>query len=123
MAETGITDTSGQDTPNQQSASALAVTQALLRHVASIAEMSNAAAVFVYVDALGENTLPLPGNLKFKVYYITRTVNQDKEQLHKRRKFIRAPNVPLSRLGQVKVAIFLALSRGFIKAGDTVVFV
>lgn len=121
MAETGNTDISGQDTPNQQSASALAVTQALLQHVASIAEMSNAAAVFVYVDALGENTLPLPENLKFKVYYITRTVNQDKEQLHKRRKFIRAPNVPLSRLGQVKVAIFLALSRGFIKAGDTVV--
>jgi DNA integrity scanning protein DisA with diadenylate cyclase activity len=28
----------------------------------------------------------------------------------------------LSRLGQVKVAIFLALSRGLIKAGDTVVF-
>ena len=32
------------------------------------------------------------------------------------------PNVPLTRTGQVKIAVFLALSRGIIKQGDKIVF-
>jgi len=106
----------------QQQASADAITQALLKHVVGIAELSNASAIFVYVDALEEKTLPLPQNIQSKVYYVTKTISEDKEQLSRGTNFIRVPNVPLSRLGQVKVAIFMALSRGYINAGDTVVF-
>jgi DNA integrity scanning protein DisA with diadenylate cyclase activity len=94
----------------------------LLKHVAGIAELSNASAIFVYVDALDENPLPLPDALKPKVTYITRTMNEDQVQDRQGVRFLRVPNVPLSRLGQVKVAIFLALSRGIVKAGDTIVF-
>jgi DNA integrity scanning protein DisA with diadenylate cyclase activity len=38
------------------------------------------------------------------------------------RRFLRVPNVPFTRLGQVKIALFLALSRGFVKRGDKIVF-
>ena len=98
------------------------VTQALLKHVAGIAKLSNATAIFVYVDALEEKPLPHPDVLKDKVTYITRTISEDQTQDQKGFRFLRVPNVPLSRLGQVKVAMFLALSRGLVKAGDTIVF-
>jgi diadenylate cyclase len=121
-----MVDTARIDKPerdgSQQPASARAITQALLKHVVDIAEQSDAAAIFVYVDALEEKALPSEGSLESKVCYITRTVHEEQEQRHRGTSFIRVPNVPLSRLGQVKVAIFLALSKGFIQAGDTVVF-
>ena len=106
----------------QQPATTRAITKALLKHVMGIAEISNASAIFVYVDALEDKTLPLPQDIKSNVYYVTRTVSEDQDQLNRGTNFIRVPNVPLSRMGQVKVAIFMALSRGFIKAGDTIVF-
>jgi DNA integrity scanning protein DisA with diadenylate cyclase activity len=113
---------SGHNQFQQQPGTTRAITNALLKHVMGIAEISNASAIFVYVDALEDKTLPLPQDIKSKVYYVTRTVREDQDQLNKGTNFIRVPNVLLSRLGQVKVAIFIALSRGFIKAGDTIVF-
>ena len=106
----------------QQPTSAKDITQAMIKHVVGIAELSDASAIFVYVDALEEKALPLPEELEPKVYYVTRTIWEDQVQRHRGTRFIRVPDVQLSRLGQVKVAIFLALSRGLIKAGDTVVF-
>lgn len=122
MVETKKTNRPQNNNRQRRSPSARTITQALIKHVVGIAELSDASAIFVYVDALEAKGLPLPKSLESKVYYVTRTVSEDQEQRHKGTKFIRVPNVPLSRLGQVKVAIFLALSKGFIKAGDTVVF-
>lgn len=99
-----------------------AITEAVLRHVAGIAELSGATAIFVYVEALEGRPLPLPKSLKPKVYYITKTSDEDAQQRESGTAFIRVPNVPLSRLGQVKMAIFIALSRGLISFGDTIVF-
>lgn len=99
-----------------------AITEAVLHHVAGIAELARAAAIFVYVHALEGKTLPLPDSLTPKVYYITKTSGEDARQRELDTRFIRVPNVPLSRLGQVKVAIFVALSRGLVRYGDTVVF-
>jgi len=113
---------SGDNQIEQHPGTTRAITNALLKHVMGIAEISNASAIFVYVDALEEKALPLPQHIKSKIYYVTRTVSEDQDQLDRGTNFIRVPNVPLSRLGQVKVAVFMALSRGFIKAGDTIVF-
>lgn len=98
-----------------------AISQALLDHVTDIAEKCRAAAIFVYADALVEQTLPLPKALKKKAYYITRNAQQDQDQKDAAKKYIRVPDVRLSRIGQVKIAIFMALSQGIIRQGDTVV--
>ncbi len=98
-----------------------AISQALLDHVTDIAGKCKAAAIFVYADALVEQNLPLPKALKKKAYYITRNAQQDQDQQDASKKFIRVPDVRLSRIGQVKIAIFMALSQGIIKQGDTVV--
>jgi diadenylate cyclase len=122
MVKAGNTNKSDHYKFQQQPATTRAITKALLKHVMGIAEISNASAIFVYVDALEDKTLQLPQDIKSKVYYVTRTVSEDQDQLNRGTNFIRVPNVPLSRMGQVKVAIFMALSKGFIKTGDTVVF-
>jgi len=122
MVKAGNTNKSDHNKFQQQPATTRAITKALLKHVMGIAEISNASAIFVYADALEDKTLQLPQDIKSKVYYVTRTVSEDQDQLNRGTNFIRVPNVPLSRMGQVKVAIFMALSKGFIKTGDTVVF-
>jgi len=104
------------------SGSARTITESLLEHVGGIAQSCGAAAIFVYVDALDGNPLALPEGLRPRLFYVTKTVEEDKVQQSRRSQYLRVPNVPLTRLGQVKVAIFLALSRGLIKQGDKIVF-
>jgi hypothetical protein len=101
--------------------SAARITRSLLGHVNAIAEACGAAAVFVYVDALEEKTLPLDKEIGPKAYYLTKTVAEEEQQEARGTNFIRVPNVPLTRMAQLKVAVFLALSRAIVKYGDVIV--
>jgi len=56
-----------------------------------------------------------------KAYYLTKTVAEEEEQEARGTNFIRVPNVPLTRMAQLKVAVFLALSRGIVRHGDVIV--
>ena len=110
------------ETIQAQARSAQTITDSLLEHIGGIAQSCSATAIFVYVDALDGNPISLPENLKQKVYYVTKTIEEDKLQENRNTRFLRVPNVPLTRLGQVKIAVFLALSRGLVKRGDKIVF-
>jgi DNA integrity scanning protein DisA with diadenylate cyclase activity len=101
--------------------SAARITRSLLGHVNAIAEACGASAVFVYVDALEGGTLPLDDEIGPKVYYLTKTAAEEAQQEARGTHFIRVPNVPLARMAQLKVAVFLALSRGIVKHGDVIV--
>jgi diadenylate cyclase len=98
------------------------ITAALLTHVAGIAKLSNASIIFVYVDALEGERLSLPEEIQDKIIYVTRTIREDLVQKDMGTRYIRVPNVLLPRMSQVKIATILALSRGLIRAGDTIVF-
>jgi DNA integrity scanning protein DisA with diadenylate cyclase activity len=102
--------------------SARVITNSLLQHVASIVEACNAAALFVFVDALEGTMVDFGSSLKTKVFCVTKTRAKDSEAPEKCVRCLRVPDVPLTRIGQVKIAVFLALSRGLIKHGDRVVF-
>lgn len=102
-------------------ASADRITRSLVAHASAIAESCGATAVFVYVDALEGGTLPLDAEIQPKVFYLTKTVAEEEAQEHRGTKFIRVPGVPLTRMGQLKVAVFLALARGIVKRGDIIV--
>ncbi|MBE0535660.1 MAG: DNA integrity scanning protein DisA nucleotide-binding domain protein [Phycisphaerae bacterium] len=103
-------------------ARARGVTQSLLAHVEAIAGSCQAAAIFVYADAIDAAGLPVGPEFESKVHYITKTAEEDEAQNAMGRRVLHVPNVPLTRMGQVKVALFLALSRGIVDRGDTVVF-
>ncbi len=102
--------------------SAKMITRSLLKHVPDLVESCQAAALFVYVDALEDlSELSFP-SLHARVFYVTKTPAKEKPPHHEEIQYLRVPDVPLTRLGQVKIAVFLALSRGLIQYGDRVVF-
>ncbi len=111
-----------QDSAESQRASARIITSALLQQVPAIVEGCGAAALFIYIDALGEEALNFNPPMKAKVLCVTKAPIADAEVRLGGLKCLRVPNVPLTRIGQVKIAVFLALSRGLIRHGDRVVF-
>jgi diadenylate cyclase len=94
-----------------------AITRSLVTHVGSIVASCGARAVIVYADALKEDVLSLLEGFGCKVFCVTKTPQQEE----KGTRFIRVPDVPLSRLGQVKIAVFMALTKGLVSRGDIVV--
>jgi len=95
------------------------ITQSLVEQTPAIAASCGAAAIFVYADAL--SGAELPSELQDRVIYVSRTADETNDGEHGPRSIL-VPDVSLSRLGQVKIALFLALARGIISRGDTVVF-
>jgi diadenylate cyclase len=102
--------------------SAKVITTSLLEHVSGIVESCGATALFVYVDAMEEETLSFDLAVKAKVFCVTRAASAEEGLRLGALQCLRIPNVPLTRMGQVKIAVFLALSRGLIRHGDRVVF-
>jgi len=97
------------------------ITRSLVTHVGSIVASCGASAVLVYADALEEDGLSLLEGFRCKVFFVTKTPRQERQQEEKGTCFIRVPDVPLSRLGQVKIAVFMALTKGLVSRGDLVV--
>jgi len=99
-----------------------AITRTVMSHVAAIARDAGATAILVYADALPGGRIDLPEKMAEKVIYVTRTAQEYADRKAAGRRCIRVPDVPLTRMGQIKVAVLLALSRGLIRPGDVVVF-
>ncbi len=98
------------------------ITSSLVRHVSDIVRSCDAAALFVYVDALEGQQLALDPSLTTEVYCVTKVEPEDKRGPEVCSHCLRVPDVPLTRMGRVKIALFLALSRGLVKHGDRIVF-
>ncbi len=98
------------------------ITGTMLEHLGSIAGSCGATAVFVYVDELNGNPLPVAAPSDPTLYFVTKASPEDKIPEKPGARFIRIPNVPMTRLGQVKIALFLAFSKGLVKRGDKIVF-
>jgi diadenylate cyclase len=102
--------------------SAKVITNSLLKHVPGIIESCGATALFVYVDAMETERLDFDLGGKAKVFCVTKAAPEETEPRLGALQCLRIPNVPLTRIGQVKIAVFLAFSRGLIQHGDRVVF-
>lgn len=99
------------------------VTGSLLKHVPGIVESCGATALFIYTDALDdEEALQFDFPVEAKVFCVTKAAREEKQLGVGALQCLRIPNVSMTRIGQVKIAVFLALSRGLIKPGDRVVF-
>lgn len=98
------------------------MTLSLLTHAGEVAEEVGASAVFLYADALPSPDWEVPGKLKQRLLLVTRTEEQAKELEEHDHKVIRVPGALLTRMGQVKMAVLLALSRDLLRPGDTIVF-
>lgn len=110
--------------PNEAPADDLAtrVSESLLRQAEVVFRDVDADALLVYVDALENLPAAWPEALLDKVITITRTADEDRNQEERHVRHLRVPNVSLSRVGQVQMALLLAMSRGLVKPADVVVF-
>ena len=97
------------------------ITRSLVTQVGAIVASCGARAILVYADALKKDGLSLLKGFPCEVFCVTKTARQEGQHQEKGTSFIRVPDVPLSRLGQVKIAVFMALTKGLVSRGDIVV--
>ncbi len=93
----------------------------LLRHAAAVASDWDASALFVYDDALPGPEWEPPPELAPRLVVVTRQAEESARFEARGLRAIRVPAVRLSRMGQVKMAVLLALSRGLLQPGDRIV--
>jgi DNA integrity scanning protein DisA with diadenylate cyclase activity len=98
------------------------ITRSLLEQVPSVARRTEADAIFAYLDAIQDLEWQLDDDLAAKAIYVSRRAQPHLKDALSGGRVLRVPSVPLSRVGQVKIAVFLALSRNLIRTGDTIVF-
>jgi len=101
--------------------SAATITRSLVTHVGSIVTACGARGVLVYADALKEDELALLGGLGCEIFCVTKMPREERARNENGRHFIHVPDVPLPRLGQVKIAVFIALTTGLVSRGDLIV--
>jgi diadenylate cyclase len=103
------------------SRAASTITKSLMAQAGSIVASCDARTVLVYADALEEESVSLLDGFPCEVILVTKTPWEKRQQEEKGSPFVHVPDVPLSRLGQVKIAVFMALTKGLVSRGDLVV--
>lgn len=97
------------------------LTVSLLKYATKIAKECGAQAIFAYVDAIPEGNEKLEQEICDKVWYITRTSEETMVHEEKEHRVIQVPNVPLTRMGRIKLAVLNALTKGLLEPTDTIV--
>lgn len=100
------------------------VSKNLVEYASRLASDINASAVMIYADVA--NTIDGVQEIlaQYPLRFIIALRNGESISLDKIPNVVRVdvPNVPMTRLGQVKVALLVSLARGILKKGDRVIF-
>jgi diadenylate cyclase len=97
------------------------ITRGILQNIESLAYSCGATTIFVYADALDDEPLPVCPELQERTVYVVTSREEHRRREEQGRRCICVPKVPLTRMGQVKIAVFIALLRGRIHRGDVVI--
>jgi hypothetical protein len=97
-----------------------AVSRHILLHAQQLAREIAARAVLVYTGALREDGELLPA-MDFPTVFVTRSTQAALSTGSPSHTWVRVPDIPMTRAGQVKVALLVCLARGVLRRGDCVV--
>jgi len=99
------------------------VSRLIVQHARQLAREVAAQAVLVYVDALREDgeLRQLLQAMDFLTIIVTRSDEADVSEGSVSPVWVRVPDVPMTRAGQVKAALLVCLARGVLQNGDRVV--
>jgi diadenylate cyclase len=99
------------------------VSHHLVQHAQQLAREVTAQAVLVYADALRQDGElgQLLQAMDFPTVLVSRSDERDVSAPSVRTVWVRVPNVPMTRAGQVKAALLVCLARGVLHKGDRVV--
>lgn len=95
------------------------ITAAVLKHAATIAAEAKASALFVYAEALAGRNWSAPELFEGRVFHVIRA-SARKQEFPLGQQVIEVPDVRLSRMDQIKIAVLGALSRGLLSRGDVI---
>ncbi|RMF44482.1 MAG: hypothetical protein D6753_02470 [Planctomycetota bacterium] len=99
-----------------------AITSSLIRHAIDVAFECNASKFFVYAYTLTDELEAAIARMGERAVLVLQTDQEQDAAELEGRCFVRVPNVRLSRMGQARVALFLAFAKGLIHTGDVVAF-
>jgi len=110
--------------PRKAAAKRVKTSDAMLQAALEVARQSKLQSLLLYVDGL-EDMAALdrldPGS-DLQVVLVTRSDKAHARALRKTKKVVDVPHVELTRVGQIKMAVMLSLSKGFLARGDRFVF-
>lgn len=92
----------------------------IVESACTIANEIRARALFVYADVIQDYPIPsgmLEGTDVILVTHASSRVDPSAEISS----ILRLPNIPLTRMAQIKLAVVIALSEGYVKSGDKIV--
>src|SRR6476661_4889257 len=100
-----------------------AVSRTLLQHAHGLAREIGAGAIVICADVLVESQelAQIVESCEFKVILVTRVEPQRYQSAPAGCTWVSVPDVHLTRTGQVKVAMLVALAKGTLQPGERVV--
>ncbi len=101
-----------------------ALTRCTVQHARAVAREIGARAVLIYADAIAEaeELLQLLQEVDFRTIMITRSQDGPPHlEGWPACNWVTVPDVPMTRAGQVKMALLVSLAKGLLQRGDSVV--
>jgi diadenylate cyclase len=95
----------------------------IIDHALEMAARIQAQAVFIAADLLPQARVLDASKRGFDIYAVTHSTDSMVLPDEAACKVLKVPNIPMGRVGKIKVAMVMAASRGLLKAGDRVVCV
>jgi DNA integrity scanning protein DisA with diadenylate cyclase activity len=101
-----------------------AVSQAVLEGALGIAKNCNVNILVLFIDGLDQNREldQLNFNGPLKIILVARTIKNFKRAKTYTKKVVQIPEVQLSRMGQIKMSVMLALSKHYLEPNDQFVY-
>jgi hypothetical protein len=96
------------------------VSRHIVQHAQQLAREVAARAVLVYTDALLQDDELLRA-MDFPAVFVTRSTPTAPPTGPSSHAWVRLPDVPMTRAGQIKTAVLVCLARGVLRRGDRVV--
>jgi DNA integrity scanning protein DisA with diadenylate cyclase activity len=97
------------------------ISRLVLEKAFEISKSIKAKALFLYVDICPDFKLIDRAKEDFNIYLVARTEKMYKQVENLVDRVLLVPNIPLTRMGQIKVAVMIAISQNLLSTGDLVV--
>lgn len=108
--------------PDSAAGRSQCLTEELVSAACRIAISCEATALFIPADALRNRWLRIADEVADRLC-VVHTSDRRPDSAPRGARSLRLPNVPLTRMGQIKLALFAALTRGIVRRGDVIVSV
>lgn len=110
--------------PKADAQARTSTSNAMLQAALEVIRKSRLQALLLYVDGLGDmaklDAIPFDGD--FQVILVARSEEAYERAAERTDRIVRLPNVNLTRIGQIKMAVMLSFSKRLLSPGDRFVF-